>query len=80
MISAMTDYQYNSIIEMVDIILEGSRDIDEARQKIEEQKAEVTTVMKKAGVSEPRNLEEQALMLIDKYNGSRKENDEKEQN
>ena len=39
---------------------------DEARQKIEEQKAEVTTVMKKAGVSEPRNLEEQALMLIGK--------------
>lgn len=39
---------------------------DEARQKIEEQKAEVTAVMKKAGVSEPRNLEEQALMLIGK--------------
>ena len=55
MISAMTDYQYNSIIEMVDIILEGSRDIDEARQKI-------------------------ARLKRDNYNGSRKENDEKEEN
>lgn len=39
---------------------------DEARQKIEEQKAEAIVAMKAAGVSEPRNLEEQALMLIGK--------------
>ena len=37
---------------------------DEARAKIEEQKTEVAAAMKAAGVSEPRNLEEQALMLI----------------
>lgn len=39
---------------------------DEAKAKIEEQKAEAVAVMKAAGVSEPRNLEEQALMLIGK--------------
>ena len=39
---------------------------EEARQKIEEQKAEATAIMKSAGVTEPRNLEEQALMLIGK--------------
>jgi len=39
---------------------------DEARQKIEEQKAEAIAAMKAAGISEPRNLEEQALMLIGK--------------
>lgn len=39
---------------------------EEARQKIEEQKAEAVALMKAAGVSEPRNLEEQALMLIGK--------------
>ncbi len=39
---------------------------EEARQKIEEQKAEAVAAMKAAGVSEPRNLEEQALMLIGK--------------
>ena len=39
---------------------------DEAKAKIEEQKAEAITKMKAAGVSEPRNLEEQALMLIGK--------------
>ena len=39
---------------------------DEAKAKIEEQKAEAMKVMKAAGVSEPRNLEEQALMLIGK--------------
>ena len=38
----------------------------EARQKIEEQKAEAVAAMKAAGVTEPRNLEEQALMLIGK--------------
>ena len=39
---------------------------DEAKAKIEEQKAEAVATMKAAGVSEPRNLEEQALMLIGK--------------
>lgn len=39
---------------------------EEAKQKIEEQKAEAVAAMKAAGVSEPRNLEEQALMLIGK--------------
>jgi len=37
---------------------------DEAKAKIEEQKAEAVAAMKAAGVAEPRNLEEQALMLI----------------
>lgn len=37
---------------------------DEARVKIEEQKAEAVAAMKAAGISEPRNLEEQALILI----------------
>lgn len=37
---------------------------EEAKAKIEEQKAEAVAKMKDAGVSEPRNLEEQALMLI----------------
>ena len=39
---------------------------DEAKLKIEEQKAEAVAAMKAAGVSEPRNLEEQALILIGK--------------
>lgn len=39
---------------------------EEAKAKIEEQKAEAVAVMKAAGVSEPRNLEEQALILIGK--------------
>ncbi|MBP5777558.1 MAG: UDP-galactopyranose mutase [Prevotella sp.] len=39
---------------------------DEARRKIEEQKADAVAAMQAAGVSEPRNLEEQALMLIGK--------------
>ena len=39
---------------------------DEAKAKIEEQKAEAVAAMKAAGVSEPRNLEEQALILIGK--------------
>jgi UDP-galactopyranose mutase len=39
---------------------------DEAKAKIEEQKAEAVATMKAAGVSEPRNLEEQALILIGK--------------
>ncbi|MBM6991890.1 MAG: UDP-galactopyranose mutase [Prevotella sp.] len=36
----------------------------EARQKIEEQKAEAVRKMQADGVTEPRNLEEQALVLI----------------
>lgn len=39
---------------------------EEARRKIEEQKADAVAAMQTAGVSEPRNLEEQALMLIGK--------------
>ncbi len=39
---------------------------EEAKAKIEEQRAEAVAAMKTAGVSEPRNLEEQALLLIGK--------------
>ncbi|MBR6884876.1 MAG: UDP-galactopyranose mutase [Prevotella sp.] len=39
---------------------------EEAYAKIEEQKAEAITKMQAEGVSEPRNLEEQALLLIGK--------------
>lgn len=39
---------------------------EDARQKIEEQKTEAVAMMKAAGVTVPRNLEEQALMLIGK--------------
>ena len=39
---------------------------EEAKAKIEEQKAEAVAAMKAAGASEPRNLEEQALILIGK--------------
>lgn len=39
---------------------------DEAMEKIEEQKAEVVAKMKAEGVTEPRNLEEQAQVLIGK--------------
>lgn len=35
-----------------------------AKEKIEEQKAEAIKIMKKAGITEPRNLEEQAISLI----------------
>ena len=38
----------------------------EAQAKIEEQKAEAQERMRKEGVDEPRNLEEQALMLVGK--------------
>ncbi|MBR1629189.1 MAG: hypothetical protein IJ679_08000 [Lachnospiraceae bacterium] len=31
---AMTDYQYSSIIEMIDILLEGCSSISEAREKL----------------------------------------------
>ena len=39
---------------------------EQARAKIEEQKAEAVSRMKAAGVREPRNLEEQALLLVGK--------------
>ena len=39
---------------------------EEAKAKIEEQRADAVEAMKSAGVYEPRNLEEQALMLIGK--------------
>lgn len=39
---------------------------EEAKMKIEEQKADAVSAMKTAGISEPRNLEEQALLLIGK--------------
>lgn len=39
---------------------------EEAMQKIEEQKAEALAAMKADGVDEPRNLEEQALLLVGK--------------
>ena len=37
---------------------------DEAKAKIEEQRLEAMAAMKAAGVGEPRNLEEQALLLV----------------
>ena len=37
---------------------------EEARIKIEEQKVTAITAMRKAGITEPRNLEEQAICLI----------------
>lgn len=37
---------------------------DEARAKIDEQRGEAIDAIRKAGVSEPRNLEEQALLLV----------------
>ena len=42
----------------------GVQTPDEAKAKIEEQKEEVVAAMKAAGVAEPRNLEEQALLLV----------------
>lgn len=39
---------------------------EEAQAKIEEQKAEAVAAMKRAGITEPRNLEEQAISLIGK--------------
>lgn len=39
---------------------------EDAQAKIEEQKAEAVTAMKRAGITEPRNLEEQAISLIGK--------------
>ena len=37
---------------------------EEAKKKIEEQRAEAIATMKAAGITEPRNLEEQALLLV----------------
>lgn len=42
----------------------GVRTPEEAQNKIEEQKREVLEYMRANGVDEPRNLEEQALMLV----------------
>lgn len=39
---------------------------EEAQAKIEEQKAEAIAAMKRAGLTEPKNLEEQAISLIGK--------------
>lgn len=39
---------------------------EEAQRKLDEQRAEALQMMQKAGVDEPRNLEEQALTLIGK--------------
>ncbi len=36
----------------------------EAQAKIDEQRAEVAAVLREAGIAEPRNLEEQALLLV----------------
>ena len=44
----------------------GVRTPEEAQAKIEEQKAEAVAKMYAEGVTEPRNLEEQALLLIGK--------------
>ena len=44
----------------------GVKTPDEAAAKIEEQKAEAAARMRAEGVTEPRNLEEQALMLVGK--------------
>lgn len=44
----------------------GVRTPQEARQKIDEQRAEALASMKDQGVEEPRNLEEQALVLVGK--------------
>jgi UDP-galactopyranose mutase len=44
----------------------GVKTPEEAQAKIDEQKAEAVAKMKADGVSEPRNLEEQALTLIGK--------------
>ena len=41
-------------------------DPEQARRKIEDQKAEALARMKAEGVEEPRNLEEQALLLVGK--------------
>lgn len=42
----------------------GTRTPEEVQARIQEQRLEVIDGMKKAGVTEPRNLEEQALVLV----------------
>ncbi|MBR6077375.1 MAG: NAD(P)-binding protein, partial [Paludibacteraceae bacterium] len=44
----------------------GVKTPDDAQKKLDEQKADALAAMKAAGVSEPRNLEEQALTRIGK--------------
>ena len=58
----------------------GTRTPGEAMARIEEQKAEAQSEMRRAGVSEPRNLEEQALLLVgrDIYDNLIKEYTEKQ--
>ena len=54
-------FNMNTFAQMWDV-----KTPDEAQRKIDEQKADAVAAMKAAGVSEPRNLEEQALTLIGK--------------
>ena len=35
MAQAMTDKQFKTILEMVDMILDGCKDLDEAKQKVQ---------------------------------------------
>ena len=35
MTNAMTDKQFKTILEMVDMILDGCKDLDEAKQKVQ---------------------------------------------
>lgn len=44
----------------------GVKTPEEAQAKIEEQRAEAKAIMEHEGISEPRNLEEQALLLVGK--------------
>lgn len=44
----------------------GVKTPEEAQAKIEEQRAEAKAIMAHEGISEPRNLEEQALLLVGK--------------
>ncbi len=52
-------FNMNTFYKMWGVITPG-----QAKAKIEEQKAEVLEKMKRDGISEPRNLEEQALLLV----------------
>ena len=35
MVDAMTDKQFKTILEMVDMILDGCKDLEEAKQKVQ---------------------------------------------
>ena len=35
MVQAMTDKQFKTILEMVDMILDGCKDLDEAKRKVQ---------------------------------------------